>query len=137
MFGITPLQLFLHLMVVAAPERRQIPGDLHRAPRRRQQVQQHRDTTVGQYRSAGLTKHLLQRQRQYRVAVGRVLDTPRRAGRGFPADRQQRIDALAKTLNMEDFIERYTDGFSQGQQVKVAIDDPSEHLAPEMPRIPL
>jgi sodium transport system ATP-binding protein len=34
---------------------------------------------------------------------------------------QQRIDALAKTLNMEDFIERYTDGFSQGQQVKVAI----------------
>ncbi len=34
---------------------------------------------------------------------------------------QQRIDALAATLNMEDFIDRETDGFSQGQKVKVAI----------------
>lgn len=32
-----------------------------------------------------------------------------------------RIDQLARTLNMEDFIERRTDGFSQGQRVKVAI----------------
>lgn len=32
-----------------------------------------------------------------------------------------RIDQLARTLNMEDFIERKTDGFSQGQRVKVAI----------------
>jgi sodium transport system ATP-binding protein len=34
---------------------------------------------------------------------------------------RQRTDELAKTLNMEDFIDRRTDGFSQGQQVKVAI----------------
>jgi sodium transport system ATP-binding protein len=34
---------------------------------------------------------------------------------------QQRIDTLAATLNMEDFIDRETDGFSQGQKVKVAI----------------
>lgn len=34
---------------------------------------------------------------------------------------KQRTDELAKTLNMEDFIDRRTDGFSQGQQVKVAI----------------
>lgn len=33
----------------------------------------------------------------------------------------ERIDALAKRLNMEDFIDRQTDGFSQGQRVKVAI----------------
>ncbi len=33
----------------------------------------------------------------------------------------ERIDTLAATLNMEDFIDRPTDGFSQGQQVKVAI----------------
>ncbi len=34
---------------------------------------------------------------------------------------QARIDSLAETLNMQDFIDRRTDGFSQGQQVKVAI----------------
>jgi sodium transport system ATP-binding protein len=34
---------------------------------------------------------------------------------------QERIAALASTLNMQDFIDRQTDGFSQGQQVKVAI----------------
>jgi sodium transport system ATP-binding protein len=33
----------------------------------------------------------------------------------------ERTAALAKTLNMEDFIDRRTDGFSQGQKVKVAI----------------
>ena len=32
-----------------------------------------------------------------------------------------RTDELAATLNMEDFIDRRTDGFSQGQKVKVAI----------------
>jgi sodium transport system ATP-binding protein len=32
-----------------------------------------------------------------------------------------RTDELVATLNMEDFIDRKTDGFSQGQQVKVAI----------------
>jgi sodium transport system ATP-binding protein len=32
-----------------------------------------------------------------------------------------RIDQLAQTLNMQDFIERRTEGFSQGQGVKVAI----------------
>ena len=32
-----------------------------------------------------------------------------------------RIEQLARTLNMEDFLERRTDGFSQGQRVKVAI----------------
>ena len=34
---------------------------------------------------------------------------------------KERIDELAQRLNMEDFIERNTDGFSQGQRVKVAI----------------
>ncbi len=34
---------------------------------------------------------------------------------------RERTDELASTLNMEDFIDRRTDGFSQGQQVKVAI----------------
>jgi sodium transport system ATP-binding protein len=34
---------------------------------------------------------------------------------------QRRIDQLAVTLNMTDFIDRRTDGFSQGQRVKVAI----------------
>lgn len=34
---------------------------------------------------------------------------------------RSRTDALARTLNMEDFLERRTDGFSQGQRVKVAI----------------
>ncbi len=34
---------------------------------------------------------------------------------------QERIESLATTLNMQDFIDRRTDGFSQGQQVKVAI----------------
>ncbi len=34
---------------------------------------------------------------------------------------RSRTDALARTLNMGDFLERRTDGFSQGQRVKVAI----------------
>ena len=34
---------------------------------------------------------------------------------------RSRTDTLARTLNMEDFLERRTDGFSQGQRVKVAI----------------
>ena len=33
----------------------------------------------------------------------------------------QRIDELVKTLDMADFIDRRTEGFSQGQRVKVAI----------------
>ena len=33
----------------------------------------------------------------------------------------QRIEELASTLDMEDFIDRRTEGFSQGQRVKVAI----------------
>ncbi len=33
----------------------------------------------------------------------------------------ERIERLAQRLNMEDFIDRQTDGFSQGQRVKVAI----------------
>jgi sodium transport system ATP-binding protein len=33
----------------------------------------------------------------------------------------ERIAALSATLDMDDFIERRTDGFSQGQRVKVAI----------------
>lgn len=33
----------------------------------------------------------------------------------------RRIDELVKTLDMQDFIERRTEGFSQGQRVKVAI----------------
>jgi sodium transport system ATP-binding protein len=37
------------------------------------------------------------------------------------ADINQRIKDLTKTLNMGDFIERRTEGFSQGQRVKVAI----------------
>ncbi len=34
---------------------------------------------------------------------------------------QQRIDHLTETLDMGDFIDRRTEGFSQGQRVKVAI----------------
>lgn len=34
---------------------------------------------------------------------------------------EERTNELARTLSMEDFIDRKTDGFSQGQQVKVAI----------------
>lgn len=34
---------------------------------------------------------------------------------------QQRIDELIETLDMADFIDRRTEGFSQGQRVKVAI----------------
>lgn len=34
---------------------------------------------------------------------------------------QQRIEELVETLNMADFIDRRTEGFSQGQRVKVAI----------------
>jgi sodium transport system ATP-binding protein len=34
---------------------------------------------------------------------------------------RQRIDALTETLDMADFIDRRTEGFSQGQRVKVAI----------------
>jgi sodium transport system ATP-binding protein len=34
---------------------------------------------------------------------------------------RQRIEELAVTLDMEDFIDRRTEGFSQGQRVKVAI----------------
>ena len=36
-------------------------------------------------------------------------------------DIRTRIDELVKTLDMEDFIDRRTEGFSQGQRVKVAI----------------
>jgi len=36
-------------------------------------------------------------------------------------DISERINVLAKTLDMQDFIERRTEGFSQGQRVKVAI----------------
>lgn len=36
-------------------------------------------------------------------------------------DIANRIDELVKTLDMQDFIERRTEGFSQGQRVKVAI----------------
>jgi sodium transport system ATP-binding protein len=40
----------------------------------------------------------------------------------MPADlTQQRIEALVNTLGMQDFIDRQTDGFSQGQRVKTAI----------------
>lgn len=34
---------------------------------------------------------------------------------------QQRIESLVNTLGMQDFIDRQTDGFSQGQRVKTAI----------------
>jgi sodium transport system ATP-binding protein len=34
---------------------------------------------------------------------------------------RQRIDQLVETLDMADFIDRRTEGFSQGQRVKVAI----------------
>mgnify|MGYP001820459188 CR=1 FL=1 len=37
------------------------------------------------------------------------------------ADIKQRIDELTGTLDMGDFIDRRTEGFSQGQRVKVAI----------------
>lgn len=37
------------------------------------------------------------------------------------AQMNERIDHLTKTLSMEDFIDRRTEGFSQGQRVKVAI----------------
>ena len=37
------------------------------------------------------------------------------------ADIAARIDELVRTLDMSDFIERRTEGFSQGQRVKVAI----------------
>ncbi|MDX1460596.1 MAG: ATP-binding cassette domain-containing protein [Xanthomonadales bacterium] len=37
------------------------------------------------------------------------------------ADTHQRIDELIRTLDMADFIDRRTEGFSQGQRVKVAI----------------
>jgi sodium transport system ATP-binding protein len=33
----------------------------------------------------------------------------------------QRIDALSRTLNMDDFLDRRTRGFSRGQQMKVAL----------------
>jgi sodium transport system ATP-binding protein len=36
-------------------------------------------------------------------------------------DIKQRIDELVKTLDMDDFIDRRAEGFSQGQRVKVAI----------------
>lgn len=36
-------------------------------------------------------------------------------------DIQSRIDELTRTLDMTDFIDRRTEGFSQGQRVKVAI----------------
>ena len=38
-----------------------------------------------------------------------------------PAAIRQRIDELVETLDMDDFIDRRTEGFSQGQRVKVAI----------------
>lgn len=38
-----------------------------------------------------------------------------------PADIATRIEELVKTLDMADFIDRRTEGFSQGQRVKVAI----------------
>jgi len=38
-----------------------------------------------------------------------------------PADIGVRIEELVKTLDMNDFIDRRTEGFSQGQRVKVAI----------------
>jgi len=38
-----------------------------------------------------------------------------------PADIGTRIEELVKTLDMADFIDRRTEGFSQGQRVKVAI----------------
>jgi sodium transport system ATP-binding protein len=34
---------------------------------------------------------------------------------------RERIEELIKTLDMDDFIDRRTEGFSQGQRVKVAI----------------
>ena len=37
------------------------------------------------------------------------------------AEIKSRTDSLVKDLRMEDFIDRKTDGFSQGQRVKVAI----------------
>jgi sodium transport system ATP-binding protein len=38
-----------------------------------------------------------------------------------PSDIERRIARLVDTLNMSDFIDRRTEGFSQGQRVKVAI----------------
>jgi len=38
-----------------------------------------------------------------------------------PGDIKERIGELVETLDMADFIERRTEGFSQGQRVKVAI----------------
>ena len=41
---------------------------------------------------------------------------------GMPArEINQRIDELVQTLDMDDFIDRRAEGFSQGQRVKVAI----------------
>lgn len=41
---------------------------------------------------------------------------------GMPkADLEQRIDELTRTLDLSEFIDRRTEGFSQGQRVKVAI----------------
>jgi len=63
------------------------------------------------------------------------------------ADLESRIDHLASLLEMEDFLERRTEGFSMGQRVKVAIaralvhnpgnvilDEPTAGLDPLMQR---
>ena len=63
-----------------APERPQVGGDGRRAPRRREQVQQHRDPPVGQPRRGAPPEDLLQPDREHRLVAGVVDAQARPAG---------------------------------------------------------
>src|SRR5690606_795733 len=66
-------------------------------------------------RAARRTRHL---QAPDRAREHRLLRPPARPGRSTI---RARTEAMAKTLAMDDFLDRRTEGFSQGQRTKTAI----------------
>ena len=68
--GIAPLQLLAHFRIGALPESGQVPGDLHRPARGREQVQHHRHPAAGHARGVGQAEQFLQLHRQHRRIGG-------------------------------------------------------------------
>src|ERR1700683_4629038 len=82
-FRVTSAHFGAHGRVAAAPESRQVARGLYRPVRRRQQVDQQRHFAAGDHRMAVEAEQLLYADRNFRTALGLVVDRHPRAGRCF------------------------------------------------------
>src|SRR5271155_5073845 len=69
MFRIAPAHLSSHRRIAAAPKTRQVARQLHRAIRRRKQLNQQRDSSAGNRRMAVEAKKFLHADRHLRSAL--------------------------------------------------------------------